>query len=596
MCGVFGYASTDNKSASLVLESLKNLEYRGYDSWGVAIIASHNKQNKKSPSIYIKKQVGKIANSSVSDLPPGKLALGHTRWATHGGITAQNAHPHQDCTKKIALVHNGIFENYEEIKKQLLQKGHKFVSDTDSEVISHLIEEKMHDSDFAQAVRLAFMEMQGSNAIVAVHTDYQDIVAIRNGSPLVLGFGTNENYLASDPTALLPYTKEVYFLEDEEMAIISSNSVQVFDIHSQEVKTPSKQRLNWDESQADMGNYAYFMEKEIHEQPLAIASIATSASTQYKALANQIHHSSTTYLVGCGTASHAALVGFYLFSKISRHQVRTAVGSEFEYYLENLGEKDTVIALSQSGETMDLLEPLKIAKKQKVSIMAFVNVLGSSLYRLADQKISLGVGPEKAVASTKAFTGKVAHLILLAYAMTDNIDEGKKVLDLSVKSMEGVLTPLSIKQIKSLAKQFESARDIYVLGRGLSYPLSLETALKIKEISYIHAEGLATGELKHGTLALIEKGTPCIAFLPNDETYDANMAGVMEVKARGGTVIGVSHKPHQAFDYYIEVPDASVATIIPNAVVAQLLAYYLTIERGYDPDKPRNLAKSVTVK
>lgn len=596
MCGVFGFISAKAKSAPLVLEGLKSLEYRGYDSWGVAIISSSDPQHKATTAIGIKKKVGKIANANVNDMPSGKIALGHTRWATHGGITEQNAHPHLDCSRKIALVHNGIFENYEEIKQKLIRRGHQFISETDSEVITHLVEEKMTANNFEQAVRLSFLEMKGLNAIVVIHSDHNSMVAIRNGSPLVLGYGIEENYVSSDPAALLPYTKEVYFLEDQEMAVLSKNSIKIYDIYSQKAITNSTQHLNWNESQVSKGEFPYFMEKEIFEQPTVIATIAALANTQYKNLSNMVRQSRHTYLVGCGTASHASLVGFYLFSKIAHHQVKTAIGSEFEYHLNELDKNDLVIALSQSGETMDILEPLKRVKKQKTPVVALVNVLGSSLYRLADEKILLGVGPEKAVASTKAFTGKIAHLILLAYAMIDNIDKGKKILDLSVKSSKKVLSLPSTKQIRFLAKKLKSAQDIYILGRGLSYPLSLEAALKIKEISYIHAEGLATGELKHGTLALIEKGTPCIAFLPNDETYDANMAGVMEIKARGGYVIGISHRSHEIFDDYIEVLDAQEAAIIPNTIVAQLLAYYLTIERGFDPDMPRNLAKSVTVK
>lgn len=338
------------------------------------------------------------------------------------------------------------------------------------------------------------------------------------------------------------------------------------------------------------------MEKEIHEQQSVISAIATSASSQYSSIAKKIKNSRTSYLVGCGTASYACLSGYYLFAKIAHHHVNTAIGSEFIYSLEHLGTKDHVIALSQSGETMDLLNPLKQVKSQQAQITAIVNVAGSSLTRLADERILIGAGPEKAVASTKAFTGKIAHLLLLAYAMDGRFNVGKRVLALAASSVKSVLSKSTVTQIMTLAKQLHTSQSLYVLGRGLSYPLSLEAALKIKEISYIHAEGLATGELKHGTLALIEKQTPCIAFLPDDETYSANLAGLMEVKARGGRVIGVSSKPHDVFDYYIEVPDAKEATSIPNVVVAQLLAYYLTLERGFDPDMPRNLAKSVTVK
>ncbi|MEK7119719.1 MAG: SIS domain-containing protein, partial [Patescibacteria group bacterium] len=313
-------------------------------------------------------------------------------------------------------------------------------------------------------------------------------------------------------------------------------------------------------------------------------------------LAGIIKQSHGTYMVGCGTAAYACLAGSYLFSKIARRHVNWAIGSEFGYQLDFLTDKSLILALSQSGETMDLLDSVKKAKEKKAKIAALVNVLGSSLWRLADYTLVIGAGPEKGVASTKAFIGKLAHLTLLAYALDGRIREGQKVVTMAVKSAKAVLAEPTVSRIQKLAKKIQKARHVYVIGRGLSYPAALEIALKIKEISYIHAEGLAAGELKHGPLALVEKGTPCIALLPEDETYGANLAGAMEMKARGGYIIGISHKPHEVFDYFVPIADAKEATIIPMVIAGQLLAYYLTIARGFDPDKPRNLAKSVTVK
>jgi len=338
------------------------------------------------------------------------------------------------------------------------------------------------------------------------------------------------------------------------------------------------------------------MLKEMFEQPQIITDIAVSGASQAEEIAKKIKDARGTYLVGCGTASYACLAGSYLFSKLAKRHVNFAIGSEFGYSLDFLNKDSLVIAISQSGETMDILESVKKAKDKGAKILSLVNVPGSSLYRLSDYKMLIGAGQERAVASTKAFTGMVAHLVLLANSLNGGVKEGQKSLMAAVKSVNQILSPKSLRKIKELTSRIVDKKHIYVIGRGLSYPASLETALKIKEISYIHAEGLAAGELKHGPLALIEKGTPCISFLPNDETYGSNLAGAMEMKARGGYIIGISHKPHEVFDYYIHVSDAGESGIIPEVVVAQLLAYYLTIKKGLDPDKPRNLAKSVTVK
>lgn len=588
MCGIFGYIGYRKNSPDLVLAGLKSLEYRGYDSWGVAVVANGK--------IIVKKKAGKIGGNNVKDLPEGTLAFGHTRWATHGGVTDANSHPHLDCSGTIALIHNGIFENYEEIRQKLVKSGHKFISETDTEVVVHLIEDLAKKKTFPEAVRVAFLMMKGLNGIIAINANDRMMVAARNGSPLVIGYGKDENIFSSDAAAILPYTKTVYFLEDGELAIIKDKTVDVINAKNGNKITPKKQKLNWQVSQGEKGKFPYFMLKEIYEQPKIISEIALTGGTPVKKMARLIKNSKGTYLVGCGTASYACIAGTYLFSKVARRHINFAVGSEFGYHLDFLNKQSLVIAVSQSGETMDILESVKKAKEKGSKIACLVNVHGSSLYRLSDHKMLIGAGPEKGVASTKAFTGMIAHLILLAYALDGGIKTGQKILSLAVKSSRQVLLPKSVNKVRNLAKIIKNNKDIYVIGRGISYPTSLETALKIKEISYIHAEGLAAGELKHGPLALIEKGTPCIAFLPNDETYGANLAGAMEMRARGGFVIGISHKNHEVFDYFIPVKDAGVATIIPNVMVAQLLAYYLTLEKGFDPDMPRNLAKSVTVK
>lgn len=600
MCGIFGYVGKNNSAAKIVLDGLKRLEYRGYDSWGVAVVPQGT-----HTTITVKKHTGKIGGASVSDLPKGTLAFGHTRWATHGGVTTVNAHPHLDCTKTIAVIHNGIVENYETLKRTLIKKGHVFVSETDTEVIAHLVEEYLKTTSplqrdvapaFSKAVQRAFNDLEGLNAVILIHTTSHEMVAARNGSPLVVGFGNGENFLASDPAALLPHTKQVHFLEDDELAIVRDKNIHIFNTRTGVRARPRKQMITWDVKEAEKGKFHDFMIKEIHEQPGIISEIVADTSSELQKLAGTIGRYKDTYIVGCGSASYVAMAGAYLFSKIAKRRIDPVIGSEFGYELDFLTSKNLVIALSQSGETMDTLESVKKAKKKGAAIFALVNVLGSTLYREADYKMLIGAGPEKAVASTKALTGKLAHLTLLAYTLAGNAKEGQKIVLSAAKSTKSVLEESNINEIKALASRLKNSEHIYVIGRGLSYPASLETAIKIKEISYIHAEGMAAGELKHGPLALVEKGSPCIAFLPNDETYGANLAGAMEMKARGGYLIGISHMPHEIFDTYLHVDDAKEATIIPNIVTGQLLAYYLTRERNLDPDMPRNLAKSVTVK
>ncbi|MBI2029060.1 glutamine--fructose-6-phosphate transaminase (isomerizing) [Candidatus Gottesmanbacteria bacterium] len=597
MCGIFAYAGNRSDASQLILHGLKLLEYRGYDSWGVAVIPRGKGEGKRGKNeIVVKKRIGKIGDANVNELPSSSFGFGHTRWATHGGVTNVNAHPHLDCFNTIAVIHNGIVENYEQLKKNLIKNGHKFQSETDSEIIAHLIEEYSKNIPFPKAVQKTFNSLEGLNAIIAINTKEEQFCAVKNGSPLVIGFGKNENFLASDAAALLPYTKQVYFLEDNQMAIVNKDKADVFDVATNRSVLIKPITLEWDIKQSHKGNYPYFMLKEIHEQPDIILEIANSRLNEAMKMAEVIKKSHGAYLVGCGSAAYVANSGVYLFSKVAKRHVNFAVASEFSYHLDFLNDKSLVIALSQSGETMDTLEAVKRAKVKGAKIGAIVNVLGSTLYRIADYKLLIGAGPEKGVASTKALIGKLSHLILIAYSLAGKGNQGKEVLIKAAASSKKLLQSTNINNIKKLAKLLKTKSHMFVIGRGLSYPTSLETALKIKEISYIHAEGLAAGELKHGPLALIEKGTPCIVFAPQDETHGANLAGAMEMKARGGYIIGISNKSHEVFDYYIQVNDALEGTIIPNIIVGQLLGYYLSVEKDLDPDKPRNLAKSVTVK
>lgn len=615
MCGIFGYVGPSKNATVIVLKGLKDLEYRGYDSWGIAAVPNspviaRSEMTKQSPSdrlprpadgarndkIVVQKKTGKIGDAKLVGFGESSFAFGHTRWATHGGVTAVNAHPHLDCTGTIAIIHNGILENYTQLREKLLKKNHTFVSQTDTEVAVHLIEEYAKTMLFSKAVQRAFNEMTGLNAFIVMNTASQQFIAVRNGSPLVVGFGDGENYLASDAAALLPYTRQVHFLEDDEMALVASRGVMLFNARTGNRIQPKKQLLTWSITQVEKGDYPYFMLKEIHEQPGIIADIAADADDRAGDLAALVRKAEQTYMIGCGTAGHACKAGTQLFARIAGRPVAWHLGSEFDAATQFLSKTSVVFALSQSGETMDTLEAVRKAKAKGATIVSLVNVMGSTLYRESDEQLLLGAGPEKGVASTKAFTAKIAHLILVAYAMAGKVQDGQKLLTKTVRVAKEVLAATSVNAIKKLAKQIKNKEHVYVVGRGMSYAAALEAALKIKEISYIHAEGFAAGELKHGVIALVELGTPCIVFLPNDETYDANLAAAMEMKARGGFIIGISHKPNDMFDYYLHVKDVAEATIIPNVMVAQLLAYYLTIERGFDPDMPRNLAKSVTVK
>lgn len=599
MCGIFGYIGKRNDAKDLVLAGLKSLEYRGYDSWGIAVVSEKRKvkSEKLESEIIIKKKAGKIGDATVSDLPESVMALGHTRWATHGGVTDINAHPHFDCTKRLAIIHNGIIENYDEIKKEILLSGHKLISETDTEVAIHLIEEYLKHKRLAEAVRLAFNRFVGLNAIIVMDATTREFIAAKNGSPLAIGRGKGENLLASDAHALLPFTRDIYFMDDDEMVSVSEDKILNFRIKDGRSKQLKFSKINWQEAQVvEKGKFPNFMLKEIFEQPKVLESIITGSQKQIVQFGSLIKQSFGTYLVGCGTAAYACLAGTYIFSKVGRRHVNFAIGSEFGYSLDFLTPKSLVVALSQSGETIDVVEAVKKAKEKGTKIGVLVNVLGSTLYRLADYKILLGAGTEKAVVSTKAFTAKLAFLLLLAHSIAGNSKEAYQGLKRAIEAMEEVLDSSNLLKIKQLVSRISDNDNIYVIGRGMSYPIALETALKIKEASYIHAEGFAAGELKHGVIALIEKDTPCIAFLPNDETYGANLAGAMEMKARGGYIIGISYKNHEVFDYFLPVADCGIASLIPSVVVGQLLGYYLAVSRGLNPDKPRNLAKSVTVK
>jgi len=586
MCGIFAYVGQKKNAGAIVLQGLKRLEYRGYDSWGIAI---------KTKNLWVKKKLGKISDVKADNFPQGLMAIGHTRWATHGGVTTANTHPLLDCQNKIALIHNGIIENYQQLKKQL-KKQHKFRSETDTEVLIHLIEELKIKKGFVEAVRIAFKQASGLNAIIVFDRASEKIVAAKTGSPLVIGLGKGENFIASDLWPLLRHTRNVIFLKDNQMAVIGKLKVVLKTVASGKNIKAKPEKIIWQEKKADLGRYSHFMIKEITEQSLVINNIADTMTNQVKQLAKMIKQARGTFVIGCGTAAYAGLACQYLFSRIANFHINPAVGSEFTYHADFLTDKSLVIALSQSGETIDIIESIKLAKKKKAKVVALVNVLGSTLYRLADFKILLSAGPEKCVLATKSLTAKLAVLIMVSQAMAGNAQKSKFILKKAASEIKRLLNKENKRLIKKLVNKIHHQPRMFIIGRGQSYPVALESALKIKEVSYLHAEGFAAGELKHGVIALIEKGTPCLVFAPNDETYGAVISGAMEMKARGAFIIGVSHQDNEVFNFFIPVKDCGAATIIPNIVIAQLLGYYLALKKGLDPDKPRNLAKSVTVK
>ncbi len=593
MCGIFGYVGTKTNTAETVLQGLKLLEYRGYDSWGVAVKQEHK--------LLVDKHTGKIG-SAVVTLPESSLGIGHTRWATHGGVTDINAHPHLDCQQEIAVVHNGIIENFAALKQELTDLGHTFVSETDSEVLAHLIEEHLKSMNvadrgegFARSVRESFNRLQGMNAVVVAYAPSSEIVAAKTGSPMVVGIGEDGLYVSSDISGIITHTRNVVFLKDKEMAVLGSE-LKIVGLEDGEKRELNIDTVDWNVEAADMGKYPHFMIKEIHEQPTVIRNIAKNYDEQIEQLASMISSAYGTFFIAAGTAFYACIAGTYLFSINAKKHVNAAVASEFNYLEDFLTDKSFIIAVSQSGETIDVIEPLQRAREKNSKIAALVNNLGSTLFRMADYKVLLGAGPEQAVASTKAYIAQISILFLVSYAIKSEIEIGKKLLLRAADEVERLLADDQIAVIRKLAIRLADANHMFILGRGLSYPSALEAALKIKEMTYIHTEGFAGGELKHGTMALISKGTPVIVFAPLDDTHDAILSNAMEVKSRGAMIIGISPKNSDIFDVWLPVTDIAQATFIAQIIPIQLLAYYIATVKKLDPDKPRNLAKSVTVK
>jgi len=590
MCGIIGYTGKD-PAAPILYGALTRLEYRGYDSAGIATI-----DDGRIHLVKEKGQLGDIAPQCNETMLPGKIGIGHVRWATHGGATRENAHPHCDSQQKIAVVHNGIIANYEELKSQLLAQ-YTFRSETDTEVIPHLIRHHMDAGlSFEDAFFAMTRELTGSYAILATFAAEPDkILAARRDAPLVIGLGEDANFIGSDVLSFLPHTNRVIYLDDGESAVLTSDKVIIYDFDHHKV-TKKTELVNWKWKEGNKGDYDYFMIKEIQEQPRVIRQALIQDDKVLMNMAMAILRARQVVFVACGTSRHAALIGRYAFSKIGRIFSEVVMGSEFAYFSDSIDRGTVVIAISQSGETADVLSGVRQAKANGATVFSIVNVVGSSLARLSDQALYLNSGPEIAVAATKSFTAQLCILYQLAYALDNNLQAGRsKLLDLSLtvgSDLDSYSTSLP-----ALAHKMRNKKEFYFLARGVNFAVADEGALKLKEIAYVHAEGMAAGELKHGTLALIESGTPVIAICPLDYTYEDSLANIMEAKARGAHVIGVSNSQTKMFDDAIKISSCEeILYPLVTTIPLQLFAYYSAIARGLDPDKPRNLAKSVTVK
>ncbi len=588
MCGIFGYVGETGNIGSKVLAALKTLEYRGYDSWGIAVGTAER--------IGVEKSIGKIG-TAAPEFPATDIAFGHTRWATHGGVTNANAHPHLDCHGRLAVIHNGIIENFRELRDELIARGHTFQSDTDSEVVAHLLEEEVErGNDLTAALGTVFSRLQGLNAIIVMDTASKELVAAKSVSPLVVGANGVATTIASDALALRDHADRLLYLEDHHLVRLRKSQIDLFDRRTMMPITPDYVPLELETATTELGDFPHFMAKEMAEQPEVLERLVAEGRDQIEALADAIRASYGTFLVGCGTASYAALTGSYLFSRVAGIHVNFVLGSEFKYQEHFITPRSLVVALSQSGETADIIEGMMAAQRRGARLGALVNAKRSTLDRMVDLRVHLRAGPEQCVLSTKAYSAKVAALLLAAHALAGTYSTGEREVLSAAAGIREMLTNDWVDQIRSIARRVSSSDHLFVIGRGLAYPTALEAALKIKEVSYIHAEGFAGGELKHGVIALVTEGTPCVVYAPNDETRADILSGAMELRTRGGYIIGVGPDADPVFDVHLRTPDVGDAAPLVNALPAQMLGYEMALLRGNDPDKPRNLAKSVTVK
>jgi glucosamine--fructose-6-phosphate aminotransferase (isomerizing) len=613
MCGIIGYIGP-KEVVPVLIDGLRRLEYRGYDSAGVAVV--HN------GSVELRRSAGKLSNleeAIVADPIVGDYGVGHTRWATHGRPTEENAHPHRDCTGKIVVVHNGIIENYLDLKHELQKQGHKFVTETDTEIVAHLVEREMKADGLENAVRRALMLMRGLFALVLISADDPEkIVAVRNGPPIVVGLGEGEFFVASDTPAILSHTRDVIFLGDEEMAIITRAGVVFTDFFGRQM-SKATQRVLWDPIMAEKAGYKHFMLKEIFEQPTAARETVLGRVSQdsgkvfleeMQIADSRLQAIEQVTILACGTSWHAGLVGKFMIEQLARLPVEVDYGSEYRYRGPIVTPKTLAVIITQSGETADTLAALREAKRGGACSIAVCNVVGSMATRETDGTIYTHAGPEIGVASTKAFTSQLVALYLLAMRLGQvrgvlSPEASKPHVDALLQIPQLLEQTLKVApEIEEIAARLHTRTDFLYLGRGINYPIALEGALKLKEISYIHAEGYPAGEMKHGPIALIDELMPVVAIAPRDHVFEKMIGNMQEVKARGGSIVALTTRgdnklssildPHT--DFVVQLPDApELLTPLVTVLPLQLLAYDIAVRRGCDVDQPRNLAKSVTV-
>ena len=613
MCGIIGYIGHQSV-VPVLIEGLRRLEYRGYDSSGVAMVRDGRIEIRRSPG-KLSRLEAVIAREPID----GQYGLGHTRWATHGRPTEENAHPHRDCTGRLVVVHNGIIENYLALKLQLEQDGHTFVTETDTEIVAHLVEHEMHGDGLAPAVRRALRRLRGLFALVLLSADDPDtIVAVRNGPPLVVGLGASEFFVASDVPPILAHTRDMVFLGDEEMAVLTRTGVAFTDFTGRTL-TKARERITWDPVMAEKSGYKHFMLKEIFEQPWAVRETTLGRVSEESGelyldeiglTDDDLRALDRVVILACGTSWHAGLIGKFMIESLARLPVEVDYGSEYRYREPIIGSRTLALVITQSGETADTLAALREAKRLGARSVAICNVVGSMVTRETDGTLYTHAGPEIGVASTKAFTSQLVALHVLALHLAQT--RGVLAEDAMTSHVRALATlPLLIEQtlrcepiVESIAKRFYRHEDFLYLGRGINYPVALEGALKLKEISYIHAEGYPAGEMKHGPIALIDEHVPVVALAPRDHVFEKMVSNIQEVRARGGIVIAITHDGDGTIengldpnrDVYLTVPSSPpLLTPVVLTIPLQLLAYHVAVLRGCDVDQPRNLAKSVTV-
>ncbi|HMA21126.1 MAG TPA: glutamine--fructose-6-phosphate transaminase (isomerizing) [Gemmatimonadaceae bacterium] len=607
MCGIVGYIG-DRGASPLLLDGLKRLEYRGYDSAGIAVLNGHGVEMRKAAG-----KISRLEAALASSPIEGNLGIAHTRWATHGAPTECNAHPHMDCKGNIAVVHNGIIENSTTLKAQLVERGHKFVSETDTEVLAHLIEEAF-DGNLEDAVIEALWQVEGTYGIAVVSgQDKNKIVAARKGSPLLIGLGDGEYYVASDASAILAQTREVVYLDDGDLAVLTRDGYRVIDLRAKELDR-TVHKIEWDLHQIERGGFDHFMLKEIFEQPETIENCmrgrlldeeGTSKLGGLNMTDEELLKFDNIIITACGTSWHSALIGEHMMEELTRIPVEVEYASEFRYRNPIVNDRTLCIVISQSGETADTLAAMREAKSRGARTYGVVNVVGSTIARESNGGIYVHAGPEIGVASTKAFTSQVVALALLTLKIGRlkgvSVVKGKEIIE-ALRALPGQVKQILDRapEIEELAEEFKRAQNFLYLGRGYNFPTALEGALKLKEISYIHAEGYPAAEMKHGPIALIDEMMPVVFIAPHDSVFDKVVSNVQEVKARKGRVIAITSRDEPALegkvDYEFRIPETiDMLTPVLACIPLQLLAYYIAVKRGSNVDQPRNLAKSVTV-